>query len=59
MTRQPVLLLHQDIMDWKTAHKVHHQWLISTFESYENWKVQFLFNNMDDALMFKLTFGGA
>ena len=57
--RQPNILLNEDIVEWLEANNAEHQFLIGMTKDPEKWKVQFDFIKPSDAVLFKLTFGGA
>jgi len=57
--RNPNVLLADDVMTWLENHSAHHSFLIGMNKDPNNWRVQFQFEQASDALLFKLTFGGA
>ena len=62
-TRLPRIQMHQEILDWLTERGCNwdKEWLINGKPDQQDttWRVRFMFQNLSDALLFKLTFGGA
>lgn len=57
--RQPRVLINTDVMDWILERKIRYNWLIGRQDRQEEWKVSFEFPESAQAIVFKLTFGGA
>ena len=57
--RQPNILLNEEVIDWLERHHADYQYLIGMTKDPNKWKVLFTFRTAGDAVMFKLTFGGA
>lgn len=59
--RQPNIKMNEEIHNWMLGLTgwAQSEWLIGMNKNPKNWKVSFNFRDSADALMFKLTFGGA
>ena len=51
--------MNPEVLSWILERDGRINWLMGVQESSEMWKVQVKFHNSADALLFKLTWGGA
>lgn len=59
MRRVPGIMLNREPQEWIWEHDGKVEWLMGARQDQSEWKIRITFPNPADALLFKLTFGGA